>query len=331
MPMKRGIGAVIAIFALLWASPVLAQEKPLQEVAFIPQWLPQAQFAGYYVAFEKGFYEKRGLKVKILRGGPQCPSSRALEEGAADFATMFLTTAMERRANGSRLVNLAQVVQKSALMLVAKKSSGILSPKDMDGRRVSMWKGDFALQPGAFFRKYGLSVEVVPQSSTLNLFLRGGVDVASAMWYNEYHAILNAGLDPGDLTVFLLADHGMNFPEDGIYCMEETFEKNPGLCCHFAEASLEGWRHAFENPQEALDIVMQYVREANVATNRIHQKWMLSRMKDIILPGGKEKPAGTLDPENYDLVAQELIRFGAVTSPPSFSDFTRNCPSHAAQ
>ncbi len=153
------------------------------------------------------------------------------------------------------------------------------------------------MQPRAFFRKYHLQVREVPQSATLNLFLRGGVEVASAMWYNEYHQILNAGVNPEELTTFFLADHGMNFPEDGIYCLEDTAKQHPESCRAFVAASLEGWRYAFAHPDEALDIVMQYVQAANVATDRVHQKWMLEQMREIIQAAGLDLPMGTLTPE----------------------------------
>ncbi len=327
--MRRKVGIAALGAVLLWSSHISAQGLPLRNVTFIPQWIPQAQFAGYFVALDKGFYEKQGLNIKILRGGPDHPSSRALEQGDADFATMFLSTAIQKRSRGLKVVNIAQIVQKSALMLVARKSSGIQSPEDINGKKVSVWSGDFQLQPAAFFRKYNLDVTVIPQSSTLNLFLRGGVDVASAMWYNEYHTILSSGLDPEDLTTFLLADFGINFPEDGIYCMEATWEFDPETCCRFVRASIEGWLYAFTHPGESMDIVMRYVKEAMTPTNRMHQKWMLERMKDLILPPGLNPDSvGRLRPEDYEPVVQEMSRHGAIQDPPDYAEFARDCAIH---
>ena len=319
---------------MLWAffsmSSAAAETTGPAKVRFAPPWVPQAQFAGYYVAFEKGLYRHSDLDLTILRGGPDLPPFERLEKGEADFAVMFLSTGIVKRARGLRVVNIAQMVQRSALMLVIKKSSGILSPEDLQAKKVGLWGDDFSVQPKAFFRKYGLSVKMVPQSSTLNLFLRGGVDAASAMWYNEYHMILNAGLDPDELTIFFLADHGMNFPEDGIYCTEETFRKNPGLCVRFVKASIEGWKYAFAHPEEAIDIVMKYVNEANVATNRVHQEWMLARMKDIMLPPRQEGiPMGRLLETAYDFVALELERNRMIDRVPSFSKFHVSCVSDA--
>ncbi len=313
--------ALLGCFLMGAGLPAGAQETPPVTVSFIPQWIPQAQFAGYYVAYEKGFYRQHGLDVKILRGGPAWPASELLAQGRVDFGTMFLATGIEKRAQGVKLVNLAQIVQRSALMLVAKKSSGIHTPEDINGKKVGLWGQEFRLQPRAFFRKYHLHVTEVPQSATLNLFLRGGVQVASAMWYNEYHLILNAGVNPDELTTFFMADYGMNFPEDGIYCMEETARRHPQRCRAFVAASLEGWRYAFAHPDEALDIVMKYVQAAHVATDRVHQQWMLARMRDIIEPKGWKLPMGTLTAAAYARVAGVLQKSGLINHIPKFADF----------
>jgi len=312
---------VLSLVLLAVGSPAGAQESGLAPVSFIPQWIPQAQFAGYYVAFEKGFYRQHGLDVKILRGGPVSPASEALARGEATFGTMFLATGIEKRALGVKVVNIAQVVQRSALMLVARKASGINAPEDINGKRVGLWSDEFRLQPRAFFQKYHLHVQEIPQSATLNLFLRGGVDVASAMWYNEYHLLLNAGVNPDELTTFLMADYGMNYPEDGIYCLETTLKEHPRRCRAFVAASLEGWQYAFAHPDEALDIVMQYVHAAHVATDRVHQKWMLAKMREIIQPRGWDLPMGTLRREAYERVAQGLKNAGLIRAIPDYAAF----------
>jgi ABC-type nitrate/sulfonate/bicarbonate transport systems, periplasmic components len=313
---------------LLITLEALADEKLLKKVAFIPQWVPQSQFAGYFVAREKGIYRKYGLEVTILRGGPDYPPSELLEGKRADFGTMFLSTGIQKRSQGLPLVNIGQIVQRSSLMLVAKKSSGIYSPEDINGRKVGLWGSEFQVQPKAFFKKYNLQVTIIPQSATLNLFLRNGVDVASAMWYNEYHTIINSGINPAELRTFSLAEYSVNFPEDGIYCLKETFNNDPALCRDFVKASIEGWRYAFDNPEQALDIVMKYVVDGNIATNRVHQKWMLERMKDIINPTGNTVPLGTLQAGDYNRVAQELKLNRLIIAIPSFSDFFINFISH---
>jgi len=322
----KTVAEVIGVFFFVLAMLGNANaDQGGRRVSFVPQWIPQAQFAGYYVALEKGLYEKYGLEVNILRCIPERTSAEWLKKGAADFATMFLSTAIAERARGTRLVNVGQIVSRSSQVLIAKKSSGINSWQDINGKKVGLWGAELSIMPTALFRRYGLQVTVIPQSSTVNLFLRGGVDVVSAMWYNEYHTILDAGVEPEDLVVFHLSDLGFNLPEDGIYCLESTFKKDPQSCCRFVRASLEGWRYAFDHQEEALDIVMKYVNEAKSATNRQHQKWMLEHMREVIdLPesGGYET---LLKEEDYKAVAGELIVSGLIGNIPAFSDFLENC------
>ena len=306
-------------------------ETGLTSCSMIPLWSPQAQFAGYYVALEKGFYRKHGINMTILRGGPACSGCEYLKDGRADFAILWLTTAIRQCGEELQLVHLSQIIPRSSMMLVAKKSMNIRKASDMNGKKVGLWGGDLAIPPHAFFKKYGLQVKEIPQSYTVNLFLRGGVDIASAMWYNEYHTIMNAGMDPDELTIFILSDHGLNFPEDGLYCMEDTFKENPTLCCNFAEASIAGWRYAFAHPEEALDIVMGYMSGAKIATNRAHQRWMLSRMKDIILPSDAGANIGLLKEGQYYQVAQELKRNGFIDRIPGFPEIYRDCGTHAQE
>lgn len=293
------------------------------EVSFIPQWTPQAQFAGYYMALEKGFYKQHGLSVTILRGGPEMPPSELLEKGRATFGSMFLSTGILQRARGNLLVNVAQVVQRTSFMLVAKKSSLILKPADMNGCKIGVWGPEFQAQASMFFRRHGITVTTVPQSVTLNLFFMDGVSVASAMRYNEYHTILNSGYDPEDLTVFSFQDQDMDFPEDGIYCLEATYLADPRMCEKFAAASLEGWTYAFENTEETLDIVMNRVAAANVSTNRGHQHWMLDRMKDVILPQRAQTAPGSLSRAAFARGADMLKASGLIDRVPAFSEFFR--------
>lgn len=314
------VAALLIALSLVAVGPAVA-ESHLPKVVFLPQWQPQAQFAGYYVADEKGFYYGRGLDVKILRGGPQRPPSEMLARGRVDFITLQLASAIVRRARGLKLMNICQLGQRSALMLVAKKSSGIKTPEDIDGKKVGFWGEDFQGQIDAFCRQYRLKVKKVPQGTTLNLFLRGGVPVAMAMWYNEYHLLLNAGLNPDELTTFPMADYGLNFPEDGLYCLERTFKDKPLICRNFVQATVEGWRYAFAHPEEALDIVMKYVNAAHVATDRVHQRWMLARMRDLFQPNGGQAPLGTLDREAYYRVANALQQAGLIKNIPDYSHF----------
>ena len=299
-----------------------AEGDTLKKASFIPQWVPQAQFAGYYIGLEKGIYKKHGIDLTIITGGPDYSPSELLTDGRADFASLWLSTGIQIRAEGEKIFNIAQIMQRSALMLVAKKANGIEKPRDMNGRKVGLWGPVFQMQPRAFFKKYDLAVQVIPQSFSVNLFLRDVVDVASAMWYNEYHTLLNCGIDPDELTTFFFHEHGLNFPEDGIYVLEETYNKDPELCTAFVLASIEGWRYAFDHPDEALAVTMRNLKKEHIPTTLVHQKWMLERMKDLILTeNGEDTDIGGLLIEDYSRVARGLKSMGLIDSVPGFTSF----------
>jgi len=322
MPFSHALtGFATMLAGVLLATTVLA--APLKQAALIPQWEPQAQFAGYYVAQAKGFYAAFGVDMRILRGGPLSPPSVLLREGRAQFGTFFLATALRERRHGLPLVNLAQFVPASTQLLIARKKSGIEKPADLAGKRVSLWGPEFKVLPEAFFRRHGITVTEVPQGYTVNLFLRGGVDACSAMRYNEYHTLLAAGLDPDDLTVFALADGGLGLPEDGLYCLDDTWRRDPDLCRAVARASVEGWLYAFAHPDEALDIVMSHVSAANLPTNRMHQKWMLEHLRQAMLAGGATP--GPLTAVQYAQATKALVEAGILSSPPAFEDFHADC------
>ncbi len=294
--------------------------KKIREVTFLPYWVTTAQFAGYYVADEKGIYEKYGLKVNIIPFKPFVTSTDLIKNGEADFAALWLVNAIELKASGVDIVNIAQPSSRSSLMLLTKKKSGIDSVEKMNGKKAGIWSG-FELQPKAFFNKYKVDVEIIPIGSTNNLFLLDGVEITNANWFDEYHSLINSGYDPEDLNIFFFADHGLNFLEDGIYCLAETMRNDPQLCIDFIRATLEGWRYAFAHREEALDIVIGRAKHDLQPVNRIHQGWMLDRYKDLYLPEGKQEFNNHLSETDYLFVGKVLKDNHLISEIPDFDQF----------
>ncbi len=295
-------------------------DENLRTVSFLPYWVTTVQFAGYYVAAEKGFYARHRIHLNILPYRSTVTPDSLLRQGKADFAALWLVNAIRMKASGTDLVNIAQLSSRSSLMLITKKKSGIAEPEQMNGKRAGIWSG-FEMQPRAFFKKYHLDVEIVPIGSTNTLFLLDGVEITNANWFDEYHSIINAGYNPDELNTFFFADYGLNFLEDGIYCMNGLLQKDPGLCRDFVEATLEGWEYAFSHPEETLEIVKRYAIAARQPVNRSHQQWMLDRYRDLYLPKGKTKPATVLAQQDYDFACNVLKESEQISSMPAFADF----------
>jgi NitT/TauT family transport system substrate-binding protein len=300
--------------------------QPVRPLVLQLLWCPQAQFAGYMMAKEKGFLNEAGLKGLTLRWA--CAGDRPLDRlanGEVDFCTAWLSNAVVRRTQGTPIVLVAQVFQRSSMLLVTRSDSGIERPEDMAGRRVGLWGGDFDVRPVAFFRQFHVEPEIVPQSTSIVPFLRGAVDVMSAMYYNEYHKLIEAGLEPQQLKVFVLSDYGLDFPEDGIYCLEATRRDRPDACAALVKAVGRGWAYALEpeHEEETLDVVMDYCRNANIRTGRNHQRWMLRAMRQCIphTKDGGLASWGQLRRETYDEATSLLSEQGLIQSPPDFEQF----------
>jgi NitT/TauT family transport system substrate-binding protein len=285
------------------------------------QWAPQAQFAGYYAALEQGFYREHGLRVEIVSGGPAIDPVGALKSGKADFATSSLSGALTAAAEGFPLVDIGQVVNRSNLMIVARRSV-VKDRDDLDGSRVSLWGMSNRSAYLGYFESAGVKPRILPQYYTVNLFLEGGADACAAMEYNEYHTIMQAGVDPDELITFFMRDAGFDFPEDGIYAMAATLRERPGFCREFAAASLEGWEYCRQHPDEAVDSVMSRTAAAHVPTNRVHQRWMLDHILTTVFPG--EDGAwltGVLARVDYERVKAIMIGEGLISDAPAYERF----------
>lgn len=291
-------------------------------VAFLPHWLPQAQFAGYYAAKKMGFYRAEGLDVKILTGGPGAPVYDALLSNEAQIVSGFLSGAVEARDAGIPLVNVAQITQRSALAFVMRKGSGIERPVDMNGKRIGIWRSGFQELPRTFLKIHQVEpARIVPINATISLFLKGGIDVLTVMWYNEFHQLYAAGIDTSELNVFFFADYGLDVPEDGLYCTSQYLAQNKEVVNKFVRATLKGWDWAFKNQENALDLVIEQMKQAHVPYNRAHQRWMLNRMKDLMYKNSVLCPP--LTREVYQFVNNLLFEQGQIKSLHPFSEF---CP-----
>jgi len=301
---RRGIFSLLFLLSL---NPLHAQ---LEKLVFSPHWIPQAQFAGFYVALEMGFYKDAGLDVQIIHPYADVSSLDLLKNNKADIVSSFLMDAIRLRANGLPLVNIAQLSQHSALMLVAKKTSGISEPEDLQGKKLGIWSSGFDDIPFAFLRDRNIDMQVVRILSTINLFLMGGVDVMTVMNYNEYDQIINSGINEDELNTFYFADYGYDIPEDGLYCLETTYHTKKDALRKFVQATLKGWEYAGNNKEYTIDLVVAEMKKAHLPNNKAHQRWMLDRVLELITPGNKKIQYGQLLRSDF-LYALDIINMNS--------------------
>jgi len=293
----------------------------LPKITFSPHWLPQAQFAGYYMALEKGFYTQEGIDVKIVHPSASVMATERLESEQSDIISLFLVSALSMKNRGLDMVNVAQMSQNSALLFVAKKSSNISKLSDLNGKRIGIWESGFDEIPKALINSSNYKVTWVPILSTINLFMLDGIDAMTVMLYNEFDQIINAGINPEELNTFLCSDFGYNIPEDGLYCLNKTWLTRKEDLQKFVRASLKGWEYAKENKQETLDVVLNLMKEEHIPTNLAHQKWMLDKMLELIEPGTKNVKKGELSESDFHKTQSILIEEGYIEKKINLTEF----------
>ena len=305
-----GEAAWLAALLLMVFLAALARPAPaagLRKVRVRLQCIHQAQFAGLYMAKDLGLYRQKGLSVELLPGNGRMDPLEELSLGRCDFAVSVLAGALVHRSQGVKLVHLAQIIQKPAMMLVVFRNSGIDSVKSMEGRRVSLWSSHLSWAPRALLIKEKVAFREVWQGPSMEPFLRRAVDAACATYFNEYHKLFQAGINFDQIKVFRPSEYGLDFPEDGLYAMQSTWESDPGLCRDFVAASLEGWRRAFAEPEKALGAVMRRVDASHLANNITHQSWMLYSIRELVKGGDNPRPMGELSVKALAKASEELV------------------------
>lgn len=274
-------------------------------IVFTPQWAAQSQFAGYYVALEKGYYKSAGLDVEIVHPSLSSPAVNRIKDGSSDIVTMQLINAMSEVSNGLELVNLMQTSQHSGLQIISRDKN-IRTFGDLHGKRVGIWKAGYGDLAKMLDFDMNLGIEWVPFIQNINLFISGAIDATLAMSYNEALRIKAAGFD--DVTVIPFVGTVYDFPEDGLYTTRSYYEKNKESVDAFVEASRRGWEWARKNVEETVGIVLEYTKKENVATNYIMQKWVLEEILKLQCPNDSNAPTFKLDKADFqrlDSVAHE--------------------------
>jgi NitT/TauT family transport system substrate-binding protein len=308
----------IVIFLLFFSFTSQAQ---LPRLVFAPQWLPQAQFAGYYIALEKGFYKEAGLDVEIIHPSANKQATSLLASGKADLISLFLVTGLSLKNQGMDIVNVGQISQHSAILLVTKKTSGLSQLSQLNGKKIGIWKSGFDEVPKALIAGKNLKVEWVPILSTVNLFMQDGIDAMTVMLYNEYDQIINSGLNENELNTFPAAKYGFDVPEDGLYCLRSTYVKKREELKRFLKATLKGWDYAEKNKDYTIDVVLKRMQLAHVPASKVHQAWMLDKVLELIHPGNKGVRTGELKETDF-LKAVDILNNRNKNKPKyTFTDF----------
>lgn len=295
--------------AALTAGGALAAD----DVTLQLKWVTQAQFAGYYVALDKGFYKDAGLNVTIKPGGPDIAPPQVMAGGGADVMVDWMPSALAAREKGLPLVNIAQPFKRSGMMLTCRADSGIKTPADFKGKVLGVWFGGNEYPFLSWMATLGLpttggadGVEVLKQGFNVDPLLQKQAACISTMTYNEYGQLLDAGMTPEELVTFKYEDEGVATLEDGLYVLQSRLD-DPAFVdrmARFVTASMEGWKYAAQHPEEAAGIVLEH-DETGVQTEQ-HQTRMTTEIARLT-----EGASGALDPADYERTVRILLAGGS--------------------
>jgi len=300
--------------------------EPLTDISLQLQWLPQSQFAGYYVALDKGYFEEEGFdNVDIIPSGGDIVPQDALVNGDVDFAVAWVPKVLGTlEATGAELTDIAQVYQKSGTMQVSFKGDGVESVADFEGKRIGSWGFGNEWEIFAAMAAEGLdasSVSITTQDFSMNALLDGDVDAAQAMTYNEWAQILEVEnpetgelYQPEDFDVVSYEDTEGAMLQDAIWADTERLE-DPAYAdaaVRFLKAVTKGWVFARDNPEEAATITYDAAINAEAAfpVGPNHQLWQMNEVNKLIWAGGDfglideaawdQTVAGALSAKNQD-------------------------------
>ena len=309
--MKKLFTLGLTLLMLSTVPPAAAQEK-LEPFVFAPQWMTQAQFAGYYVAYEKGFYREEGLDVTIEHPTMTRSALDRVLDKSCDATCLTLLQAMEMIDQGIEMVNILQTSMESALVLVSRRER---NPAEHRGARVSTWRVGFGQLAECMSAEKSLNYDWIQAADGLNLFIAGAVDAMLAMSYNEMYQLLQTGLVQSEQSIWRFSENGYNIQEDGVYMIRDQYLKNPERAKRFARASRRGWEWAAQNPEAAYDIVMDYVRRDRIATNPVLQKLMLDEILRLLVARDTGFREYRLRPEMVEEASNILYRNGMLRRP----------------
>lgn len=282
------------------------------------KWLPSAQFMGFFVAKDKGYYEKEGLDVTFINGGPDIVSQNQVSVGAADFGVANLYNILPFEEQGYPIIQVGQVFQESSLVLISKKSSNINSAKDLKGKKIGAWVGTADYPIHALLDKYNIAdsaVSIVNQGNTIDNFLNGSLDVASATVYNEYLLAQESGISADDMNVIDLDAEGCGMLEDGLIVNTDWLNKNKDAAAKFVKATMEGWADACKDPEGAVDISWNYTDQSS--TTKEHQVKAAKAVAKLVAPNGTDyKNILQMGTDKFNTTEKIAVKYGIIKKVP---------------
>jgi NitT/TauT family transport system substrate-binding protein len=330
---KRWLGLVVLVAAAAavvataaTSSSSASAKKTLTPVTIQLQWVPQAQFAGYYAAQDLGYYKAAGLDVKLKNGGPQIVPGQVVASGQAQFGVNWFTALLAARDTGTQLVDIAQVFGRSGMTELTWKSSGLNTIAKLKGKKVANWLGGdqyelfAALTAAGMDPAHNKGVTIVQQPFDMGLFLNHQIDAASAMTYNELAQVLETKnpktgklYQLKDLNVLDMQKLGFGMLEDNLFSTASYLKSkaHQKIAEKVIGATLAGWIYCRDHVKACVNFTLK----AGPTLPKTHQTWMMNQINQLMWPnkGG----LGIMDKASYTRTWKLMKKFGGIKKTPT--------------
>lgn len=301
-----GVGALCCSVCATFA-------QPAEKLRLRLEWTPQAQFAGYIVAQELGWYQAAGLNLQILPAGPDLKPQVTVASGTDDIGVGVANEIVTARDHGVPLKIIAQIFQDSANRYVLKKQNSISSLLELRGKPVGLWLGGDEAEFVAMLKTVGMTlrdVRVIPQGFSVIPFLQDQYVLSEVTIYNELILIERQGYGPDKLQILSPSSYKAAILGDMLFTTEKTIATRENSLVRFLTASLKGWQFALNNPNETVTLVTKYNRELKPADQRAQ----LKAISELIKAGeAPEQGIGYMDPAKYQTTIQVLLDSGQIS------------------
>ena len=308
--------SIIALTFILWLT---AGSAKAEQFIFTTAWTAQAEFAGYYIAKEKGFYKQAGLDIVIQHPSLTSSAFHRLQTAQTNAIMMSMMSAIDFISQGIPLVNIFQDSMNSSNILVTRWDT---DPMKLKGKKVAIFNSDPSYMAMIMNHREKMNFNWVRFTSNINLFLSGAVDAMMALSYNEFYQLQQAGFKMTEGSIYRFSEHGYNIQENGVYVMRDYYLSHRDACRRFAEATRKGWEWAAAHPDEALEIVMKYVRHNNSPTNFVMQKLMLKEILRLQIDRDSKRREFRIRPDMVEKASQMLLESGMIKRRVTYKELT---------
>src|ERR1700720_4512104 len=295
-------------------STMLTAARAEESVTLRLKWFHQAQFAGFYVAKEKGFYKSAGLNVDIEPGGPDFPAIQMVTGGNEQFGVTGADQILIARGKGVPVVALAVIFRRNPFVLFSLAKSGIKTPADYVGKNVGVKiGGNEELIYRAVLAKAGIdksTLTEIPVKFDITPLLSGAIDVWPGYLINEVLAAKEKGFD---VSVVSPPDYGIDLYAEPLFTTEKMLKEKPDIVRKFVTATLKGWTSAIAAPEEAAQITVKYGTKLTYD----HELAMMKASLPLLQPDAQ--PVGWMDAANWSATQKLLVDAGFQKAPVDIS------------